>query len=154
MDVKINRITRVTKKIRIDENGCWIWTGRKNGAGYGVLFGRNQENKPFQTGVHRWLYQVTYGIWLTRKEYCDHLCRTPACVNPKHIEIVDNRTNIIRGVGPVAENAAKTHCKRGHPFDKENTAIDYCNGKPGRHCKACRKITQRRRLDRLKAAQC
>lgn len=64
----------------------------------------------------------------------DHLCRVRGCVNPAHLEIVDNTTNILRGEGPTAQNARKTHCKRGHELNAENVRV--CRGE--RICWPCK----------------
>jgi hypothetical protein len=45
-------------------------------------------------------------------------------------------------------NARKTHCRRGHPFDPENTFIRP-NGR--RECRACRRASRARWASRLKA---
>ena len=65
----------------------------------------------------------------------DHTCRVRACVNPKHMEPVTQRVNILRGVAPPAENARKTVCSKGHPFSEANT---YRNPRGHRICRLCR----------------
>lgn len=81
----------------------------------------------------------------------DHLCRNRACVNPGHLDLVTQRVNTLRGVGPIAMNAKKTHCKHGHELSGENLLYT-CRG--CRRCKACKKRmelenSEKRRQKRL-----
>jgi hypothetical protein len=56
------------------------------------------------------------------------------------MELVDRRTNVLRGTAPAAVHAKKTHCKRGHAFDASNTEVRMQkNGHPRRDCLACRR---------------
>jgi hypothetical protein len=111
---------------KVDKSGsCWLWTASRDPQGYG------------QFGVvksHRWAYMDTHGPLPDHLEL-DHLCRTPACVNPEHLELVTHRENLRRGIGSVAENMAKTICLNGHEFSEENT---YLTPNGGRTCKRCR----------------
>lgn len=63
----------------------------------------------------------------------DHICRARNCVNPAHLQVCTNRENILRGVGPTAINARKTHCPNGHPLSWDN--IRYRRGT--KSCKIC-----------------
>lgn len=63
--------------------------------------------------VHRVSYQEFNGPILPGL-VIDHLCRNKKCVNPKHLEAITSGENVLRGVGPTAMNARKTHCMRGH----------------------------------------
>ena len=78
----------------------------------------------------------------------DHLCRVKLCVNPAHLEPVTASENIRRGTGLAARRAAQTHCKYGHPFDKENTHI---NSRGHRICRTCMRRKARARYWRNKA---
>lgn len=112
-------------------DGCWEWTAFKND-GYGV----------FKVGgviqlAHRVAYELVIGK-IPEGMIIDHLCRNRGCVNPAHMEVVNNRTNVLRGVSIVAKNALATHCPQGHPYDLFNTIIRphghrgcrYCNNHP------------------------
>ena len=51
-------------------------------------------------------------------------------------------------------NARKTHCKRGHPFNEENTRIRTSpNGRPRRSCRVCDREGYLRRRARQKARE-
>jgi hypothetical protein len=84
--------------------------------------------------AHRLAYELFVGP-IPEGQTIDHLCRNRPCVNPGHLEVVDMRTNLLRGSSPTAQNARKTHCKHGHEFTPENTAL-----KQGRYriCRTCR----------------
>lgn len=102
------------KVIKKGKDECWEWIGCKSN-GYG-RFSVLAENGL----VHRYSYKLHKGK-IPKGLTIDHLCRNRQCVNPKHLEAVTHRVNILRGVGASAKNAKKTHCKRGHLFSKKNT---------------------------------
>ena len=117
---------------------CWLWTGHRNTKGYGKfrVDGRT-------VSAHRFSWEMVNGPippGLTQ----DHLCRTPACVRPDHLEPVTNLENTLRGENFIAVHAAKTHCVNGHPFDEQNTLIHISKGRPRRVCRACSKIRVQR----------
>lgn len=112
---------------RPDLGQCWIWTGpRTQDYGRTFLDGRLQ-------GVHRWAYERFVDV-IPQGFEIDHLCRTPPCVNPSHLEAVTKAENGRRGESPYAKNARKTHCVHGHPFDEANTEI---NRAGHRRCRTC-----------------
>jgi hypothetical protein len=52
----------------------------------------------------------------------DHICKNLACVNPKHLRLVSQRFNSVENsISPMARNAKKTTCAKGHPYTPENT---------------------------------
>jgi hypothetical protein len=110
---------------------CWLWTGSLNKDGYAnVGIGGKT------LGGHRVMYNLFVEILTSTEDQCDHLCRVRRCVNPAHLEKVDNHENQMRGLGFVGINARKTHCIHGHPFSKENTY--YRKSHPHRRdCRAC-----------------
>src|SRR5438132_7769766 len=123
---------------KVDRRGpdeCWLWLASDNGAGYGQIA------RGSGTGMalaHRVSYEFLVGP-IPEGMTLDHLCRTPRCVNPAHLDPVPLRENILRGVSPAAQAARKTHCKHGHPFDSKNTYID-----PDgiRRCRECARLRQ------------
>jgi hypothetical protein len=99
--------------------------------------------------AHRYAYELLVGP-IASGLVLDHLCRNPGCVNPKHLEPVTDRENTRRGISSAAENAKKTHCYRGHPFDERNT---YVNLKGKRACRECAKAYQKRLRDSRRVAR-
>jgi hypothetical protein len=99
-----------------DETGCWNWPmHRVSNSGYG-LFG-------FDGGIvlaHRFSAQFTKGL-RGLPFVVDHLCSNPRCVNPSHLEEVTQSENVKRGIARAGPKERATHCKRGHPFDDNNT---------------------------------
>lgn len=121
------------RRRRVDENGCWLWTGRKNNVGYGSMTMQTPEG-PRARGVHRVAYEHYVGPIPAGKQI-DHLCRVRLCFNPEHLEPVTPRENVMRSpVALAALNAAKTHCPQGHAYTPENT---YHQKAGGRLCRTC-----------------
>ena len=130
------RFVRALRRIRVD-HGCWLWLGSTSDCGYGQLWDGQAKRMDL---AHRYFYEVCRGP-IPAGLTLDHLCRRRNCVRPSHLEPATNSENILRGVSPSALNARKTHCKRGHPFDAENTRYAR-NGKGvlGRVCRACNRM--------------
>lgn len=120
---------------RTDNTGCWMWTGAKTVAGYGILCtGRRQRIYAHRFAVETFRGQIPDGFDV------DHLCRNPGCVNPEHLEAVTHIENVRRGTTAAvarARHASRTHCKHGHAFTSENTVMKPYRHGTYRHCLAC-----------------
>lgn len=92
--------------------------------------------------AHRVAYIEAHGS-IPDGKVVDHLCRNRSCVNSDHLEAVDNWTNVQRGNSPVAVNARKTHCIRGHEFTPENTIVP-AKRPTQRYCRACKNLRKRK----------
>lgn len=87
--VAVDPKQRLMAKVRLDGE-CWIWTGARNRAGYGVIgAGRRGEGTML---AHRLSYEVHTGP-IPEGLHLDHLCVTPACVRPEHLEAVTQQEN-------------------------------------------------------------
>jgi hypothetical protein len=92
---------------------------------------------------------ILHGHDVPRGMPVDHTCRNRACVNPAHLRIVTPKINTLENSAAItAQNAAKTHCHRGHEFTPKNTRLK--NG--WRNCRACVALERKRRKARRRAA--
>jgi hypothetical protein len=100
-----------------DEDGCWIWHGRKKD-GYSHLLINGRWNS-----VHRWLYMHLVGQ-IPNAHELHHECEKPACVRPGHLQPltparhrdVTTFSTWMFGVVPTAvlgiENTSRTEAER------------------------------------------
>ena len=117
---------------------CWEWIGARNDAGYGQIWDGDKV-----IYAHRVSYEFANGP-IPGGLVIDHLCRTPACVNPAHLEPVTNAENVRRGM-EVSEliHRRKAHCPLGHAYD------GIYNGQ--QICRTCINAQKRARRARAKA---
>ena len=79
----------------IEERGeCLIWTGTLNDEGYGNWFHNGKQVK-----AHRFAWERVNGV-IPRNKVMDHICHTPACVNPKHLRLATRAQNSWHKKGP------------------------------------------------------
>lgn len=77
--------------------GCHLWTGATTHHGYGAFgIGSTKNGSERIVGAHRYAYERIKGPILDHLEI-DHLCSTPPCVNPAHLEAVTHKENLRRG---------------------------------------------------------
>jgi len=80
--------------------GCWEWLGRHSTEGYGVLnLGGRQQY------AHRLSYEIHVGP-IRDGLMIDHKCHNRGCVNPDHLQQVDNKRNHENRPGPPANNTS------------------------------------------------
>lgn len=134
---------RFVAKCEPTPTGCIRWTASLNDSGYGQFRtdGGRKGSTVVKAHVYAWRRKrgpVPDGLEL------DHTCRNRWCVNDDHCEPVTKVVNIMRGESPPAQNARKTVCPLGHPYD----ALNPTNG--GRECSICKKAGHRAYLARIK----
>lgn len=85
---------------------CWLWTAGCDSDGYGSFHLNGKDEK-----AHRMSWFLMYGEWPDLLVL--HTCDTPACVNPEHLFLGDNKANVDdaldKGRWPEGENHVR--CK-------------------------------------------
>lgn len=132
-----NTLERVLSFVEIvGEHCCWqlqgrvpLNTGYVNVSVHGARF-----------LAHRFVYERLIGR-IPAGLTLDHICTNRWCCNPNHVEPVTRGVNTMRGNTITAANAAKSHCKLGHPLSGVNL---YKRPGGGRECITCRRQAVRR----------
>lgn len=73
-----------------ETNGCILWQGAIDGAGYGQFLNANGSGKG--TTAHRFLYESVYGP--QPGLVIDHKCENKLCVNIEHLQAVTSGENV------------------------------------------------------------
>jgi hypothetical protein len=131
---------------KIDERGCWLWTGSVNVYGYGQIRVGGQRNGGKNYRVHRLAAFLLMDLPLDSPLKVCHKCDIPNCFNPDHLFFGTQGDNLQDAVSKGRmdfgkRNREKQECKRGHPFTEENTRR--ANGR--RICRVCARDSMRLR---------
>jgi hypothetical protein len=156
--------------LKVDQSGgpdaCWPWKlscFKTTGYGQAVVDGGHDT-------AHTFAYYFTYGP-VPAEMTIDHECHTRdstcaggktclhrKCCNPRHLVLKTNKENVLAGRGPTAENARKTHCKKGHALTEDNIyLVKKKDGHIERWCRIChmeksREYYWRKKAEKEKAA--
>ena len=131
----------------ITAEGCWEYSGARNGDGYGMI-GRGGPGNVGKT--HRVAYELYVGP-IPRGLHVLHRCDNPPCFNPEHLTVGTNADNLAdrdrKGRGNFTAGLAVAHarmrkrtaCNRGHLYTAANTYTYTRRGSVERVCKTCRR---------------
>jgi hypothetical protein len=144
MEIQESDVVRLLSKVEWSHPlGCWVYTGGISPNGYGRFWLNGKTVSPHRMAYIKWIGPIPGGYVI------DHLCRTPSCLNPWHLEAVTQSVNVIRGnstnEGGAAYHRNKTHCPQGHEYNAENTSIVTRRSGTERRCKACSRERWRKR---------
>ena len=80
-------------KVLIDD-GCWLWTGKTDGRAKGPYgqFTQKRNGVAKKNSPHRAMYELMVGP-IPEGLTIDHLCNTPLCCRPDHLEPVTAAEN-------------------------------------------------------------
>ena len=87
---------RIAARSQRSGSGCLIWQGSVDRKGYGKFKLTMTVGQSRHTGTHRAAWLAMVGD-IPRGLVIDHLCRTPACVDVSHMELVTVQVNALRG---------------------------------------------------------
>ena len=135
---------RLREKIYIEPNtSCWLWLGRIGSRGYPVLDlysydPATQKKCVPHMRTNRVMYEMYVG-GIDEGLELDHLCRTPLCVNPAHLEAVTHAENMRRYQATILP---KRCCSRGHLYAEGS--FYWVDGSKGleRRCRICERTRQ------------
>lgn len=141
--------------------GCWLWVGAQYGNGYGhfTIGTRKLGYKTYS--AHRVSFTINVG-GIKNGLFVLHKCDVRACVNPDHLFLGTQKDNIRDCLKKKRMNLSglklghsyrhlikKTHCKKGHIFDEDNTK--YKKNSTHRICIKC--VNEASRLFQIKVRQ-
>lgn len=107
---------RFQKKVHVEYNGCWMWTGSKYTPGYGQYRAPMGE----RMSAHTYAYKFLIGSIPENLEP-DHMCGRRACVNPYHLQLVGHGPNCRRRLVSIRKSLRMLREKIDHATGRIGT---------------------------------
>ncbi len=149
---KANSIEKMSKKIKIDKNNCWVWQGSLSKSGYGKS---SYQDKSWRS--HRLMFYFYNGFV---PSIVMHSCDNRACVNPNHLKEGTHRENMIDMVKKGRSSKPKgTHHSQSRFRDEDiilmrkyyedGYDLDFISRKYSTHKEYIRQIVNRKRWSHI-----
>lgn len=135
----LDPLERLMSHVKKTSQGCWIWKGASDGWGYGHFFILENGKRKIVYPA-RWLYERTVGK-IPPGRVLRYSCGRPSCINPAHKTLVSRSELAYMIDTPPPRTSRKTHCKRGHKLNEQNTYFHNSH----RNCRTCAKLRARDR---------
>lgn len=131
------------------QTACIRWTGGTNADGYGrvslpMAIATTPAGNQVRVSTHRVAFLQMYGS-ISHGLTLDHLCFNRLCMNPEHLEPVENRLNIGRAKPEVMVRLETGRCIRGHNDWRQRRTDSW-------ECAECRREDGRDRAAAVSAA--
>lgn len=87
--------SRLSRRLAHQDNGCIEWAGARNNNGYAKM-NFWQDGETVQLYAHRVFWVLANHREIPSHLVLDHTCCNRACVNPGHLQLVAQKTNVRR----------------------------------------------------------
>ena len=134
------------RKVTLESNGCWLFTGYLKKDGYGSFYFRGKLHQAHRASYILFIGEIPIGLTV------HHICNTRNCVNPDHLTPMSLRDNMLLGNTITARNVSRKHCPKGHEYSVPNTFIRKTPYGKARECRTCKNY-RRKKLYYLKKSQ-
>ena len=105
--------------------------------------GRASDGSEVRVYAHRFAYEIAYGP-IPEGKVIDHICGLESCVNPRHLQAITQRQNVLRGQHPNVRLHHLGKCKKGHDLVPGNVSIHQSKTHHGKKRVRCRRCQRER----------